>query len=98
VHFVLDEAADEMDVSRQSVEPRDNQWATKLAGLLQGGGETGSKQQRICSGASLNILMPRFDGKTFVGCKRDNGVSLGVKPQAAAALFTRTDSQIPDCY
>jgi hypothetical protein len=76
VHFVLHEAGDEVNVSREPIEPRNNEWATRSPSLLQTRCESCPQQQRVLATASLNILMPSFDGESFALAERLNVISL----------------------
>src|SRR5580698_3475311 len=65
VHLVLHQPRYEVDIPRQSVEPRNNEWTARVARLLESCSKAWSQQYRVFSGASLNILMPGCDRESF---------------------------------
>jgi hypothetical protein len=87
VHLVLHKPSDEVDVPRQSVEPRDNEWTTRGARLLKSGSKAWSQQDCVSSSARLNILMPGCDGESFAHSEMLNVETLRSKSQSAATLF-----------
>ena len=80
MHPVLHESGDEVHVARQAVEPRDDQRAAREPRLLQGCRKPRAQQQRILSGAGLNILIPGFDREPFARTERFNVMALRRKP------------------
>jgi hypothetical protein len=97
VHLVLDEPRNEVHVARQTVESRDNQWATCGPRLLKGCGKAWTQQQRIRSCTSLHILVPELDREPFARSKGFDLVALRRKSKTTAALLLSADPQVTDC-
>jgi hypothetical protein len=66
-------------------------------GLLKSCSKSGSQQDRVFSGARLNVLMPGCDGETFALPEMLNVETLSSQPQSASTLFLGADSEVADC-
>jgi hypothetical protein len=80
MHPVLHEPGDEVHVSRQAVEPRDDQRATGRLCLPQRCRKPRSQKQRIGSRAGLHILVPGSDYEPFAQRERFDLMALRGQP------------------
>ena len=65
VHLVLHQPRYEVDIPRESAEPRNNEWTARRARLLESRSKVRSQQDGVFSGAGLNVLIPGCDGEAF---------------------------------
>jgi hypothetical protein len=80
MHFVLHEPTDEVHVSGEAIQPRDNQRGTGCSRFFQCRGQPRSQEERVLAGARLDVLIPRFDLEPFTFPKGLDVVSLRRQP------------------
>jgi hypothetical protein len=96
VHAMLHESTDEVQIPRQSVEPRDDQRVSHSPGLPKRLGESWAQQQGVCAPSCLDILVPRLDSKILASAESLDLETLRLQSQSAATLLLSADSQISD--